>query len=435
MTRNPERAARALVRRFIETYPEESVGPVEQLAPAEIVVLLDGQTAEQAATLLQQLRPDVAAEVLERLPDALFQQLTPLLDPARAAAVLARLDPHVRDHRLALLEPTAATELRALMVYPPDTAGGLMDPRVTTFRPDALIRDVLTWLRRLGQRRVHQVFVIDDEGRLIGVVPLQDVATADPKERLEAVMQRSSPAVQATASQSAVVEVLLAHKLPGVPVVDVEGRLVGIIRQEGLLAATEAEASADIQTMVGVSRDERALSRVPFAVRKRLPWLQINLLTAFLAAFVVGLFESTIAQFTALAVLLPVVAGQSGNTGAQALAVTMRGLALREIRLRHWLRISGKELAVCAVNGIAVATVTALAVLIWSRSPGLAAVIGTAMVSSMVIAGVAGASIPMILTSIGQDPAAAASIILTTVTDVVGFLSFLGLATLAAGVL
>ena len=237
--------------------------------------------------------------------------------------------------------------------------------------------------------------------------------------------------VQAMAPRTEVVELLENFRLPTVPVVDFEGHLIGVIRHNALLTAVEAEASADMQTMVGASRDERALSPIGFAVKKRLPWLNINLLTAFLASFVVGLFEDTIAQFTALAILLPVVAGQSGNTGAQALAVTMRGLALREIRVRSdSVRVALKEFAVAAINGVAIALVTAGAVFWWSRSAGLAAVIGVAMVLSMAIAGLAGATIPMILTTLGQDPAQASSIVLTTVTDVAGFLSFLGLATL-----
>ena len=158
-------------------------------------------------------------------------------------------------------------------------------------------------------------------------------------------------------------------------------------------------------------------------------------LGVLLAAAVVGVFESTIAEFTALAVLLPIVAGQSGNTGAQALAVTMRGLALREIRVRQWPRVTRKEVAVAFVNGIAVAASTAAAVWLWSGSAGLAAVIGLSMVVSMVAAGLAGATIPIVLTSIGQDPAQSSSIVLTTVTDVVGFSSFLGIATLLSGVL
>jgi magnesium transporter len=184
-----------------------------------------------------------------------------------------------------------------------------------------------------------------------------------------------------------------------------------------------------------VSRDERALSGPWFAVRKRLPWLQINLLTAFLAAAVVGIFESTIAKFTALAVLLPVVAGQSGNAGAQALAVTMRGLVLREIGLRQWRQVLGKEAAAGLLNGFAVAATTALGVYVWSGSLGLVLVISAAMVISMIAAGVAGALVPVLLHRFGQDPATASSIILTTVTDVVGFFSFLGIATAAASLL
>jgi magnesium transporter len=194
-------------------------------------------------------------------------------------------------------------------------------------------------------------------------------------------------------------------------------------------------ASASIQTMVGASKDERALSKASFAVRKRLPWLQINLLTAFLAAAVVGLFENTIAQFTALAVLLPVVAGQSGNAGAQALAVTMRGLALREITVRQWLPVTLKEVSVGLINGLAVALTCGIGVFVWSGSSGLVLVITLSMVLAMIAAGFAGAVVPIVLKRLGQDPAQSSSIILTTVTDVAGFFSFLGIATLLAAMI
>jgi magnesium transporter len=230
-------------------------------------------------------------------------------------------------------------------------------------------------------------------------------------------------------------ERLADTRVASLPVLDAEGRLVGVIRAATLVSVAQEEAGADMQAMVGASRDERALSTVSFAVRKRLPWLHINLVTAFLAAAVVGVFEETIARVTALAVLLPVVAGQSGNTGAQALAVTMRGLALREVRPRHWLRIAFKESRVALINGIAVALTTSAGVWLWSDSSGLALVIGLSMVVSMLAAGLAGAIIPVALTVSGQDPAQASSIILTTVTDVIGFLSFLGLAALLAGTL
>lgn len=435
MPRESAPAARALARRFVEMYPDEAASWTEGASTTDTMELLARLPAAAAASLVERLRLDQVAEVVENADDRLFNRLAPAVDPSRMAAALARLAEESRESRVSQLPADLASELQSLMSYPPDTAGGLMDPRVMTFRTDTPARNALARLRRAPQQRVNQVFVVDGGGHLVGAVDLQSLAIAEPADHLGTLMQAPPAAVRATASQAEVVDVLRDHQLLGVPVVDFEGRLIGIIRQGELLAAAEAEASVDIQTMVGVSPEERVLSRVSFAVRKRLPWLQINLLTAFLASFVVGLFEGTIARFTALAVLLPVVAGQSGNTGAQALAVTMRGLALREVRVRHWFRVARKELMVGAINGAAVASVTALAVWAWSQSAGLAAVIGISMVTSMIVAGFAGASIPMILTTLGQDPAQASSIILTTVTDVVGFLSFLGLATLASGLL
>jgi len=248
-------------------------------------------------------------------------------------------------------------------------------------------------------------------------------------ERLQRIARPVVTAVLDAAPKEEIVEKFEQHRVPALPVVNVSGRLVGVIHQSALVDALQEEASLDIQTMVGVSKDERALSHTWFAVVKRLPWLQINLATAFLAASVVGLFEDTIARFTALAVLLPVVAGQSGNAGAQALAVTMRGLALREISVRHLPRVVWKEVNVGIFNGLAVAAVCALGVWLWSGSAGLVAVISISMVVSMVAAGFSGAAIPIVLNRLGFDPAQSSSIVLTTVTDVVGFFSFLGVAT------
>ncbi len=209
---------------------------------------------------------------------------------------------------------------------------------------------------------------------------------------------------------------------------DSGNRLWGVVRHDRLFDAIGESVSADMQTMVGASADEQATSTPGFAVRRRLPWLQINLLTAFLASVVVALFEGLIAQFTALAVLLPVVAGQGGNAGAQALAVTARGLALREVGTRDLRRLLVKELAAGFLNGLALAAVCGAGVYVWSGSTGLALVISLAMLVAIPTAGAAGALVPMLLTRLGQDPATASSIILTTVTDVAGFLSFLGIA-------
>jgi magnesium transporter len=279
------------------------------------------------------------------------------------------------------------------------------------------------------------VFVVGADGRLAGAVSLQELALARADEEVGGLVRGPAPRVAATAGREEIVETMQGGRIASLAVVDYEERLLGVLRHATLVEAAEREASADIQSMVGASREERALSPVGFAVRKRLPWLQINLATAFLASAVVGLFEETIEKVTALAILLPVVAGQSGNSGAQALAVTMRGLVLREIRARSWPKVMRKELAVGALNGLAVALVCAGAVYLWSGSPGLSAVIGSSMVLAMIVAGLAGAAIPTVLSALGQDPAQSSSIILTTVTDVAGFLAFLGLARLFSAML
>jgi magnesium transporter len=435
MAQSAETAIKVLIDGFLQHYPAEAARLLDARPVREIVRVLESEPSLPAAAVLERLTSEVAVQVLGEMNSRSASQMLSAIDPARAAILLSHLNETSRSRLFALLEPATAKELNALMTYPPDSAGHVMDPRVTTFRPDATVREALGRIRALRHRRIHDIYLVDEEGRLVGAVALQELALAAPSERLEGLARRAPANIQALAGREELVDLLTRLGTPALPVVDVEGRLVGVIRHEALITAAQQEASADIQTMVGASKEERALSSVSFAIRKRLPWLQINLVTAFLAAAVVGVFEGIIARFTALAVLLPVVAGQSGNTGAQALAVTMRGLALREIRPRHWLRIAVKEANVAFVNGLAVAVTTALGVYVWSRSFGLALVIGLSMVISMVAAGLSGAAVPMLLIALGQDPAQSSSIILTTVTDVVGFFSFLGIATLLAGML
>jgi len=435
MARRESTARRALAELALERFPDEAARVLERARPPEIAALLETQSPACAAALVRRLTPDRASRVVASFGDRATRSVLRALDPNRAASLLARLDPEERDACLAAVDGAFAHELSELAAYPRDTAGGLMDPRITTFRADATVRDVLRRLRTFRRRRVQDVFVVDGDDHLLGSVALQEVVLAPPATHLETIMRAPTPHVTATAPREEVVAELERWRVLCLPVVDFDGRVLGVLRQDELLKAAQAEAATDLVTMVGAGKDERALSPPLFAVRKRLPWLQVNLLTAFLAASVVGLFEDTIAAYTALAILLPVVAGQSGNTGAQALAVTMRGLALREVRIRQWLRVSSKEIAVGFGNGVAVAVTTALAVYVWSRSLGLALVIGISMVISMTLAGLSGAIIPILLTALRQDPAQSSSIILTTITDVVGFFSFLGIATLFSSML
>ncbi|MCG6964874.1 MAG: magnesium transporter [Chromatiaceae bacterium] len=423
-------AVHALQRDLIENHPDDAVQLLERQSPKEVAEMLARYPISASLLVWERLSPDIGIRAIETLSQTQALEILRRMDPARAATMLAMREPEARERYLGLLPEAEAADLRAILSYPADSAGALMDPRVLLLRADTTVREALARIRALRRRGTRRLYVVDAENRLEGQVDIQDIATATATTRLEEIQRPVRAVINALAPREEVVDILEQFRLTDLPVVDAEERLIGVVRYRNLMAAAEDEATVAMQTMVGVSKDERALSKVSFAVRKRLPWLHINLATAFLAAAVVGLFESTIAKYTALAVLLPVVAGQSGNTGAQALAVTMRGLALREIRTRHWPRVVFKEMSAGFWNGVAIAATTALGVWLWSGSEGLAGIIAISMVLSMVIAGIFGAAIPLLLTAIGQDPAQSSSIVLTTVTDVTGFFSFLGIATL-----
>mgnify|MGYP001817968716 FL=1 len=428
---NPQALSRALTDAYIDQFPLEVTEVLESAPAPEIVQLLQTQPPERGARILSRLSTALATTALLQLKSGKVQRIMATMDPVGAALLLGSVDEASRQSLLAALDAGLARELQDIMSYPEGSAGRLMQPRAASIPAHLTVRQVLNRLRQIPARETAVLVVTDDSGKLHGLIDLADVVHADPGTRLEDLLHITTPVrVNALTPREEIVDLFSSNRLRLLPVVDLDDRLLGVIRQSTVIKAAQEEASSDMQAMVGVSRDERALSSPLFAMRKRLPWLNINLLTAFLAAAVVGLFENTIAQFTALAVLLPVVAGQSGNTGAQALAGIMRGLALREIQVRPWQRVLLTEILAGAPNGIAMAMVTGLGVLLWSKSVGLAAVIGVAMIISMALAGLSGAAIPLLLTRLGQDPAQSASILLTTVTDVVGFLSFLGLATL-----
>lgn len=428
-------AVDALNRAFLATHPREAGRTLETGPPVDAAKVLGSMPPNAVAEVLDGMTTDAAAAIFVTLPDEAIGNLLEDMRPDRAVRLLGQLDSEARDRLFALTGRGTARELRRLMDYPQDSAGRIMNTRFVVARPDTTVEQVRSRLRTAPVKPSHALYLVDDDNRLAGQVDMRDLAIGASEDALGDIARPVTEFVEATAPREEVVEKLKSAMIHELPVVDLDGRLLGIIHHSALVRAVEAAATVDIQTMVGASRDERALSPALFAVRKRLPWLEINLLTAFLAASVVGVFESTIAKYTALAVLLPVVAGQSGNAGAQALAVTMRGLALREIGVGQWLRVVRKEVTAGAINGAAVAVTTAVGVLIWSNSIGLALVIMLSMVLSMVMAGFAGALVPIVLTRVGQDPATASSIVLTTVTDIAGFMSFLGIATALSGML
>ncbi|MDX1527974.1 MAG: CBS domain-containing protein, partial [Gammaproteobacteria bacterium] len=320
-------AARAITAAYIDLDPGEVAEALEPAAFDDVVAFLSSQAPSHAANVLDRMDETRAASCVLKLSDGTLRDIVSELDPARAALLLSRLDRDERDARLSKLDPGLATELQELMSYPEDSAGHLMETRVPTFRPGLTVKETLERLRSAGERPRFSLLVVDEARKLLGLLTLADIVIADPGSRLEQLIKDRPPAIHAMAPRDDVVAALTQARLRVLPVVDGQDRLLGIIRHDALVKAVQEDAAGDLAALFGAGKEERALASPLVAVKKRLPWLNINLLTAFLAAAVVGLFESTIAQFTALAVLLPVVAGQSGNTGAQALAVTMRGLA------------------------------------------------------------------------------------------------------------
>jgi magnesium transporter len=425
---------RTLIDAYLRRHPENSATVLSSVDEEKIVEYLRNQPFDTVRILLLRLGSEKVQGVISRMANAQFIDLFNAIDPYTSAILLSKLTDDEREKRIELLLPRLSKEIREILSYPPDSAGFLMDTKVLTFQLDSTVEDVLDKLRKLGDKRIVNVYIVDGEGRLMGYTPIQIVAISPVDEIMRNVMEKSV-SIHVMAPQEEVVQLLQDRKIFGLPVVDLDDKLLGIIRNDTLIQTAQREAIEDVQTIFGAGREERALSRVSFAIRKRLPWLEINLATAFLAAAVVGIFEDTIAKITVLAVFLPVVAGQSGNTGSQALAVTIRGLALREIRVSQWFRVARKEMTVGLINGVFVAVSTAIIVYLWAASFGLSIVIAVSMVFSMIIAGFSGAVIPIALKSVGQDPAQSSSIILTTVTDVVGFLSFLGLASMLVGII
>lgn len=423
-------AADHLNRRFFIDYPLDAAKTIEKLPIADVVLATAPQPVHVLAPVIRKLTADAAARLLSALPDESSDAVISALAPSEAVRILGHLSEQQRTARLARLDKAISSDLEMLMSYPAETAGRIMNTHVQTFRQDTTVSAVLDRLRKDGMKTARSLFLVDDEIRLTGKVSIQDAALAEPEQLLGSLEMPITAVARPTDSLGLVADAFGNKNVLDLPIVDLDGIFLGAVTHEDIAKTVHKDATANLQTMVGASKEERALSTVLFTVRKRMPWLQVNLLTAFMAAAVVGIFEATIAQVTALAVLLPVVAGQSGNTGAQALAVTMRGLALREITVRQWPRVLRKEVTAGLLNGVAIAVTCGIGVYIWSQSIGLVIVIMSSMVLAMIAAGFAGAIIPVILTRLGQDPATSSSIILTTVTDVAGFFAFLGIATL-----
>lgn len=428
----------SLLRAFLEFHPEDAARAVEALGAKDASQVIWAMPSRVVLALVSRLQPHVAADVLRQVTAERCGEILTQLDPREASAIVQHFDEQDREQLLGSLPADRSQALRELAKYPAETAGGMMQTRVASLALDLTVQQAISAIRKVPRDALYYLYVTRRNGQLAGVLSMRDLLLASPRDPIEPLVRRNVVSIPSTMARHEVVNLMSERRFLALPVVDFDGKLIGVVKHDEALLAGKLEAFEDLQKLVGAGAEERALSPVTVVVKNRLPWLCVNLVTAFMAAAVVGMFEGIIAQIAALAVLLPVVAGQGGNTGSQSLAVVMRGLALREIIPGTKRRVIRKELIGGLINGVLVALVTAGCVYVWRHwagdSPttglGLSLVIFLAMIVNMAAAALSGAVIPLILKALGRDPAQSAAIFLTTVTDIVGFASFLGFAVL-----
>jgi magnesium transporter len=326
----------------------------------------------------------------------------------------------------------APADVKALLDYEDDSAGSLMTKHVVSLRATASVAQALGLLRQLqlDEEIAYYLFVADEAGRLVGVVSLRQLVTAELSTPIASIMNPDVISVSVDADQEEAARTLARYSLPVLPTVDAQGRLVGVITADDVIDVIQEEATEDIYRLAGMDSDETVDQSVLTTSRQRLTWLLVNFPTAVLASWVVSLFEGTLTRVAVLAVFMPIIAGMGGNAGIQTLTLIVRSIALGEISLRDGWRTLGRELVVGLINGVCFGVVVGLLGLIWQGMPILGLVAGVAMLANMLAAAIAGTLVPLVLRRIGADPALASGVLVTTFTDVTGYLSFLGLATL-----
>ncbi len=422
---------------LIRLHPADLADHLQRLPVEDARALLQQLPVAQSAPALAEIEEDKITDLLEEISASRMARLLPHVPPEAAVDLLQHLAPTRRREAVAALPPELAGRVRALLRYAEDTAGGIMTNRLIALHEDMTVGQVRALLRaQVPEERTQDVaylYVTDAQQRLVGIVGLRDIAFRRDERRLGEIMRRDVKSLRAADDQETIAQQFEHYHYLGLPVLDEDGRLVGVVKASDALEIAAEEATEDMQLMVGLSGEERALTPWTWALGRRLPWLCVNLATAFLAAIVISFYEGTIARWTALAVFLPIVAGQGGNAGMQTLTVIIRDLALGELSPGDGRRALVKELTLGLINGVVIGLLVGLVGWWWKGSLLLGEVTAGAMLLNQLAAALAGVLIPLGLKVCRLDPAMASSIFLTTVTDVAGFLFFLGLASLALG--
>ncbi len=392
---------------LVERNPRLGMEAVSEMGAEAGAKLLTGRSAEEIARYLQEIPTDDAARLIEFLPEELSTEV------------------------LELMRRKESAQVESLLEYGDKTAGRIMNPQVFALNEDLTVAEAITELQNARDvEMVFYLYVVDARRHLVGVTSLRRLLLVSPETPLKRIMSPDVTSVRVDTDQEEVARQVASYNLLAVPVVDEENKLAGVVTVDDVIDVIKDEATEDLLRLAGVSGDERVATPAAESLRKRLPWLGINLVTAFLAASVVALFEGTIERVTALAVFMPIVAGMGGNAATQTLTVVVRGLALGELSWSNARSALTKESIVGLGNGIVLGTIAALVAWLTKGDPMIGLLLGMAMVLNMFVAATAGTLIPLGLKALKVDPALGSSVFITTFTDVVGFASFLGLATI-----
>ncbi len=421
----PEKDAAELV------HPADTADHLESLELEEQIKFIKRLPIRDAASSIAEMGHQERIELFERLNLGMASRVISNMAPDDATDILAGLDEERRRSILARIPPRDRVELRELLTYDPDTAGGVMNTDALVLHQDLDTDQAINLIRRqVGDKEIpYYAYVVDEENRLVGVVSLRELMIAPHAMHLEDLIQpQKLIAVHHETDQEEVARLISNYNFLALPVVDDEEKLLGVVTVDDVINIIHEEASEDMQSMVGAGMDETTESPWLYSVKKRVPWLLLNMVNSAVAAYVVHLFEDNIAKITLLAVLMPVVANMAGNSGQQALAVMIRQMAVERFeRKKFWLGVL-REARIGFTNGILLGGTIFCVVWALTQNLTLSGVVGAAMWIDMFVGCTAGASIPLILQELGRDPAQASTIFLTTITDTVGFLSLLSLA-------
>lgn len=421
------------MRRLLASlHPAETAHLLESLPPVERKVCWPIINPDLRGDVLSYVGEDVRLDLIQHMDTADLVNATEDLDADDVADILQDLPEHIMREVLHTMDGQHRRRVEQILAYEEDTAGGLMNTDVITVRSDITLEVVLRYLRMLGSipTNTDSLYVVDHQDHYLGTLALSQVVSRSRALTVSEAMSHQIEAINANMSDSDVAHRFEKHDLISAPVVDKNNRLLGRITIDDVVDVIRDEAEHSMLSMAGLSEDEDTFAPVKKSIHRRSLWLGVNLLTAFLAAWVIGLFDTTIEKQVALAVLMPIVASMGGVAGSQTLTLVIRSMALGQLNQSNQNWLLRKELAVGASNGFIWAIAIAIVTSLWFQNIELGVLIGVAIVINLVAAALAGVLIPLMLRNIGIDPALSGGVLLTTVTDVVGFMAFLGFATL-----